>query len=331
MSLKELSILSANIGRDPGLTQGAGGNTSIKIGQSLFIKASGKWLEHAMIQGIFVEMDNECLVKAVKAGEECALSDFQRGEGALRASIETPVHAIIPQRVVVHVHSVAALSYAVQKNGRELLEGKLRSFCWSWVPYVKPGWPLAFEIAGSLTSATAVWVLQNHGLIVAADSVADARTLLEQVQAALGASPGDAAAGAGGAPGSIKREGYHRVSDSIVNSLALGPRPCGDLVDGVLYPDFAVFLGRRLPVVSSEAEFSRAVNKKYPALIWPEVGVFVQDGASPGVIQLLRCHALLRARLPQGAMLNLLKETEIVELLDWDAERYRQALNRGVG
>lgn len=36
--------LSARVGADPDLVQGAGGNTSIKEGGTLWIKASGLWL-----------------------------------------------------------------------------------------------------------------------------------------------------------------------------------------------------------------------------------------------------------------------------------------------
>jgi rhamnose utilization protein RhaD (predicted bifunctional aldolase and dehydrogenase) len=43
-ALQELVRLSARLGADPRLIQGAGGNTSIKTGNTLWVKASGKWL-----------------------------------------------------------------------------------------------------------------------------------------------------------------------------------------------------------------------------------------------------------------------------------------------
>ena len=45
--LQALRILSASVGADPLLVQGAGGNTSLKQAGLLWIKASGTWLMNA--------------------------------------------------------------------------------------------------------------------------------------------------------------------------------------------------------------------------------------------------------------------------------------------
>ncbi len=42
---------------------------------------------------------------------------------------------------------------------------------------------------------------------------------------------------------------------------------------------------------------------------------------------LARCLGDVLMRIPQGAPLNYLTEEETRELIDWDAEKYRQALN----
>ena len=42
-----ISKLSAKIGKDLSLIQGGGGNTSIKEEDSMWVKASGKWLSDA--------------------------------------------------------------------------------------------------------------------------------------------------------------------------------------------------------------------------------------------------------------------------------------------
>lgn len=43
--------------KDKLLFQGAGGNTSIKDDKSLFIKASGKWMNDALKEEIFVKVN----------------------------------------------------------------------------------------------------------------------------------------------------------------------------------------------------------------------------------------------------------------------------------
>jgi rhamnose utilization protein RhaD (predicted bifunctional aldolase and dehydrogenase) len=44
-----------------------------------------------------------------------------------------------------------------------------------------------------------------------------------------------------------------------------------------------------------------------------------------------RCLADVAARIPEGAKLRYLTEAENAELLGWDAEKYRQELNRRAG
>src|SRR3954464_12991143 len=95
----------AVIGADPLLVQGAGGNVSWKDGDTLWIKASGTWLADATRKDIFVPVDLAHLRAAIDAG---AMDVQPRtvGESALRPSIETLLHALMPQPVVVHLHAV---------------------------------------------------------------------------------------------------------------------------------------------------------------------------------------------------------------------------------
>ena len=52
--LKKLSNLSEDIGKNLNLIQGAGGNSSVKIDEVLWVKASGYWLSDANKKNIFV-------------------------------------------------------------------------------------------------------------------------------------------------------------------------------------------------------------------------------------------------------------------------------------
>src|SRR2546430_14139818 len=55
--LTQLKDLSARIGGDPLLTQASTGNTSIKLDDVLWIKASGRWLADAKHEDILVPLD----------------------------------------------------------------------------------------------------------------------------------------------------------------------------------------------------------------------------------------------------------------------------------
>src|ERR1700683_878101 len=92
------------------------------------------------------------------------------------ASLETAMHAALPHRVVLHVHCVNTISWAVRTDAPMQLERRLNGLAWRWLPYVTSGLPLSREIQRSLSICpdTNVFVLGNHGLVVAGE---DAETV----------------------------------------------------------------------------------------------------------------------------------------------------------
>ena len=52
--LTPLLRLSSKLGRNLDLVQAGGGNTSLKDNGTLWVKASGKWLVHAMDEEMFL-------------------------------------------------------------------------------------------------------------------------------------------------------------------------------------------------------------------------------------------------------------------------------------
>jgi len=125
-----LEALSRKLGQDPFLVQAGGGNTSLKDDGTLWIKASGKWMIRAGEEEMFlpVPLDevHACIDRSVDYTEE------QRtvSGAVLRPSVETTMHAVLPQRVVIHVHSVNTLVWAVQPEGPEHLRKLLDGLRW---------------------------------------------------------------------------------------------------------------------------------------------------------------------------------------------------------
>ena len=71
--------------------------------------------------------------------------------GARRPSIETFMHGVMPQRIVLHLHAIEALAVLVRADARETLRARLRNrFRWEWVEYRKPGAELARSVAVAL-------------------------------------------------------------------------------------------------------------------------------------------------------------------------------------
>lgn len=201
--IRQLAALSARIGRDPLLTQASSGNTSIKIGNSLWIKASGKWLASALD-------DEDMFVPVARSAA------FERIAGS---SVETATHAVVPQQVVIHVHSVNTLSWAVRSDGRERLSERLPGIPWQWIPYVPSGMPLARQVESAIAARPdlRVFILANHGLFVSGDDCADAEARLADVESRLAV-----------------RVRCGQCDDPVSRRILEG---------GILYPCQAMFLG----------------------------------------------------------------------------------------
>lgn len=150
------------------LVQGAGGNVSWKDGDALWVKASGTCLADAARKDIFVPVDLPHLARALASGDFSVLPRL-RSESALRPSIETLLHALMPHPVVVHLHAVEILAWLVRNNFRDdimaLIDSRRR---WASTAYHKPGAALAKAVSTALGSANTadVVLLQNHGVVI---------------------------------------------------------------------------------------------------------------------------------------------------------------------
>lgn len=320
-----LRQLSARVGADPLLVQAAGGNTSIKQDGVMRIKASGTWLMDALRKDIFVPLDLAALSRALAEDSpdcENCLPFVRKDMNALglRPSIETSVHGLMSQRVVVHVHCVNTIALAIQENAEQLFAERLPAFNWSFIPYARPGLQLAHAIRGNLKPGSNVMVLQNHGLAVAADTVANAEDLLRQVVQALQcpqrifASPDLAALEA-----VSEDTDYAPAKDPYAHTPALDEMTLQLGCTNVYYPDHVVFLGTSIPTDIASAA---------PAVAVPGKGVLVRKDAKPSIEPMLRCLGDVFSRLAPLAKLKALTAAEIDQLLNWDAEKYRQTLKQ---
>ena len=85
--LAELRAMSRSLGSDLTLVQGSGGDTSVKDGDVLWVKASGTWLINAESEDILVPVDLPAVQQILASGG----SEFNEAtlRGTLRPSIET--------------------------------------------------------------------------------------------------------------------------------------------------------------------------------------------------------------------------------------------------
>jgi rhamnose utilization protein RhaD (predicted bifunctional aldolase and dehydrogenase)/NAD(P)-dependent dehydrogenase (short-subunit alcohol dehydrogenase family) len=188
------------LGGDPKLVLHGGGNTSVKLRMPdlmgrevdvLCVKGSGAdmaVIEPAGLPAVRLAelrlllerdaMSDEEMVKAQRAN----LIDPM----APNPSVETLLHAFIPQRFVDHTHATAVLSLIDQPDGAaraaDLYDGRM-----GIVPYIMPGFDLAKEAARVFAAAPGAigLVLHKHGIFTFGDTAREAyERMIEMVSLA---------------------------------------------------------------------------------------------------------------------------------------------------
>lgn len=340
----EFLQLSKAIGTDILKTQGAGGNTSIKADGVMWVKASGTWLAHAGDRDIMVPVQVAPLVDALRQGDPRAekSTDFVVNElngSGLRPSIETSFHAALTNPIVAHYHCVNTLALAVLERRGEVLEARMAEIpdlTWTTIPYRRPGTPLAREIEKVAADRPDVLILFNHGIIVNGSSVDEVADRVARVTKALEIAPRQSPAPDMQALAAIADgSDYHPAGDLESHKTALNPISMAFALGGSLYPDHVIFLGAEIGVVAegqSAAELAESYRSRAEQppkmLLVPGKGVLLSRQLTPGGEAMARCLAEVVARIPEGEAIAYFSKDDEHELSNWEAEQYRQALDR---
>jgi len=319
--LGPLLALAGRVGRNPLLTQASTGNISLKLDGALWIKASGKWLADASGGKILIPLD--------LAGVQASIrQNIDPAELYPNASIETAMHVTMPHRVVLHVHSVNTIAWAVRKDGPAQLAARLDGLRWQWIPYVASGLPLARTIERALAARpdTDVLVLGNHGLVLGAKDCRATEDLLAVVEERLAIAPrevhpakqtlftdwtGDSA--------------WSVPGDDAIHALATDPISRKILEGGFLYPCQAMFSGARTPELFHAVEVPDGRGR--PFLIVKGSGVLLSRAMTAAEIAMLSGLAQVVQRIDLSAPLRYLTEDEVAASSSTAAYRYRELAN----
>ena len=196
--LDQLIHLSHLIGHDTRLVQPGGGNTSTKDGDTLLVKGSGTDLR-TIGRGGFTRLSLSRLAP-LRAAESMSDAEMMRFmaqcmvEDGPAPSVETPLHALLPYRVIAHTHDVPTMSLTnIRDSEAERLLGELFDGRVVYVPYVRPGFPLARAVAqlfdgeskrrrgGGIAEHTIALALAHHGLVVWGQDAAECYDRLVEI------------------------------------------------------------------------------------------------------------------------------------------------------
>jgi rhamnose utilization protein RhaD (predicted bifunctional aldolase and dehydrogenase) len=337
MSVKnEIIDFCKSIADDPLIVQGAGGNVSWKDGEVLWVKASGTWLADAGEQEIFVPVDRSGL-RASLDNDDFNVIPTSIAGSALRPSIETLLHALMPHQVVVHLHPVDILAWMVNdyivKDSERLFQFASLG---SLIPYRKPGAELAMEVARNLLlhPDTNCLFLQNHGVVFGGSTINEVHQQMRDVLSQM-----------------RLKVVFPSCSREILRTF---PQECGSLftllddleiqafaLDDTLFerlayawalcPDHVVFLGGKAVCFESMNEFVEQLSKSnaVPNLVFVRgVGVYVTENFNKTQRIQLRFYYDVLIRIPQNWKLVTLTENNVHDLLFWEAEKYRVSMKK---
>ncbi len=337
INLEELKEVSEKIGNNIDLIQGAGGNTSFKEKKVLWVKASGCWLSDAKNSDIFVPIDNEEVVELIETGNVADItikSNYYQNKYSLRPSIETALHALMPHKFVLHVHAVNTLSIAVLSNGKKYTQKLLEDINWAWIPYVMPGIKLAKAVQCAMREEPDVIVLANHGLVVGAETAQQALRLLMLVEEKMKRGVRETIEiDNGKLLSAISKSKYRMPKYKIAHAIAMDDLALRIVETGVLYPDHVVFLGAGPMNILSIDELTSAINKPHyadnnPVIIVRDFGIVVHRDFSENAESMLYCLASILLRIQPTEKLCFLTQEDEMDLMGWDAEKYRQSIQR---
>lgn len=369
-NLERLVTLSRLYGSDPAWVLAGGGNTSYKDADTLWVKASGACLADIRSEG-FCAMDRRALdavwertyPEAADEREAAVLADLlsaRRPGEQKRPSVETLLHGFFPQAFVAHTHPAVVNGMTCGREGekavRELFPDEA-----VWVPFVDPGYVLArtareaaLAFRARVGRIPSVLFLQNHGLLVAADSPEDIMSISDSVAARLlgriGRKPDrtpsavDAAvlARAGAALAALappRSFALHRADPDILgfstDEAAFGP------LSSAFSPDHIVYAGHEFLYASSPEELKaawrayRTRNGRDPRIVVVTgAGAFSVAGsaraAQTAMALFLDACAIAVYAQSFGGALHMTRE-KIDFIRNWEVERYRAKAAAGGG
>ena len=328
-----LLTVAESVGSNKILVQGPGGNLSYKINDSLFIKASGACLIDAKKKNIFVKTNLSQIRLAIEKDQKDPLIGSWNIENKLRPSIETSLHALMPQKCVLHVHCVNALSWVVQNKYEEKIREYLNDLRWASVPYKKPGYELTKALKKVLKgNYPDVVFLSNHGFVAGAENPLKVLNLVQDVSKRLSIKTNKFL------PKNISKlmnyaliMKYKLPKYQHVHSIAISKNSISIVSKGILFPDQLVFLGSRIRVVKDIETFLKSkqnYDSSKSILLIPDLGLLVPDDFSETSEEMLYGLALIVERIPKNSSINYLNKQEENELINWDAEKYRQSINK---
>lgn len=329
---KSMQKISAYAGNRKDYVQGGGGNTSVKLDDSLMaIKASGYTLQEVTEEKGYVTVDYQMIRQYYNAVNSKEDRDFEKESLAVnlnsvvllegmenrRPSVEVGFHSFLKKNVI-HTHSVYANILCCSAEGRAAAASILQNEKYVFIPYIDPGFRLTLAIKQAVDEYVImhgeqpqVIMMENHGIVVHSDDDGETIALHERVNDKIRSfynlpefpKP------------EIKKTENGYASDTAYLKRFLVENPADEAYFGALtlYPDQLVYIGSKLGeavrIKNGEVLYSGS-QKEAEAIEETLVGVVYV------INEIRRAGLTLREMGQEGAAF----------INNWESEKYRSKL-----
>ena len=309
------------------LVQAGGGNTSVKINELMFIKASGYNLTNIDEENGYTVINNKLLLEDINANTTKDVIEYNF-IGNKRGSIETFMHSFL-KKYTVHLHPIQINRILVSKKAIEIINEIYPNSL--IIEYLTPGIKVCNKIREKYNDENIIFLL-NHGIIITSNDINHVYNLINDVL--------------------IKFEEYQQINfdkykitniiskhvNSVFNVSNVSYL-CQDEVinkyftknmdlfkQNISFPDSLIYCGVKNLFGLENIHEYKSLYDEYPKIIIENELIFIN---SHSLTKCKEIEDVLKSNLfilDSNFEKNYLSADEICFLNNWDAEKYRKLL-----
>ena len=314
---EEYETLCRRIGPWTDWIQGPGGNISVKsdAANRIIVKKSGA-LVSALNNGLVCDL--AAIRQALADGNEDVSHTVLEGTG--KPSIEAFLHAF-PPRIIVHAHPYPLMNALCNNAAIELPNTNSKM-----VEYYKPGVPLAQALSLLYSDDTKVYFLRNHGVVIMGDTIVEILERMTVITKHLFNAPHTDII--------LASALFDTMQNLTNNKMLIKPFFTSHILERIFLPytpDIAVFL-HMAPLIFEDPNDNpttklTAYYKKYghlPSVIFANSVFYIAAYSNEGCYNI---YEILLSYLHIALPATFLSDAQVSEIINWDKEKLRQAMN----
>jgi HAD superfamily hydrolase (TIGR01549 family) len=325
--LEKFKKISKYCGERFDLVQAGGGNTSVKIDEFMFIKASGFRLTSIDENNGYVMVNNTILLEDIEQNSVKNVTEYNF-IGITRGSIETYMHSIL-KTYTIHLHPIQINRVLISKNAKEIINNIYPNSL--IIDYITPGINVCNKIKELYNDEKIIFLL-NHGIIITSDNFDEVYYLLDDVLEKFESYQNI---------DFIKYKNTNKISnlinnlfntnnvsylceDSMINKFLIKNKEL--FKEKITFPDVLIYCGVEILLNLNNIEDYKNKYNESPKIIIYTNNVYINSHSinkCKEIEEVLKSNLIILDSNFEKIYLEL---EEICFLNNWDAEKYRKLL-----